>query len=282
VHYDLASYYAMAGRAADALGQLDSTGHLTTRQAMTVGALLYEHPELYDTLFRPDEHVAHYRALADRHAGPVLELACGTGQLTVPLARLGRPVVGLDSASPMLAVARQRAANAGLDMRFIEADMRTFDLGQRFTLIFVARNSLLHLHSAADFAACFAAVRRHLAPNGVFAFDVFNPDVRMLARPPVERFFVMRAPSETYGELTVEATSDYDAATQVNRATWFISGPGRADAWIMPLHLRSIFPQELPLLLASNGFELSSRAGDLGGGAFTSASPRQVCVCATL
>jgi hypothetical protein len=91
----------------------------------------------------------------------------------------------------------------------------------------------------------------------------------------------MRVASEAYGELRVEATSDYDAASQVNRATWYISTPERRDAWVTPLHLRSIFPEELPLLLAAGGLRLLSRAGDLTGAAFTSASSRQVCLCET-
>jgi SAM-dependent methyltransferase len=241
--------------------------------------MLYDHAEVYDALFRPEGHAAHYGALAERHAGPVLELACGSGQLTVPLARPDRRVVGLDVSCAMLASARKRAEAADAVIEFVEADMRDFDLGERFSFIFVARNSLLHLHAATEFITMLAAVRRHLAPDGVLAFDIFNPDVRLLARPAGERAFVMRAPSEAYGELKVEATSDYDSASQVNRATWYISTPGHPDRWVAPLHLRSIFPEELPLLLAAGGFRLRSRVGDLRGGTFTSASPRQVCVC---
>jgi SAM-dependent methyltransferase len=242
--------------------------------------MLYDDPDLYDELFRPEAHAAHYGALAERHPGPVLELACGSGQLAVPLARGGRRVVGLDASRPMLDAARRRAASAGAGVELVEADMRTFELGERFGLIFVARNSLLHLHTAADLAAALGAARRHLAPGGVFAFDVFNPDVRLLARPAGERAFVMRAASAAYGELTVEATTDYDAASQVNRATWYVSTPDHPDRWVAPLHLRSIFPEELPLLLAAGGLHLQSRAGDLRGAPFTSASARQVCVCA--
>lgn len=242
--------------------------------------MLYEQPDVYDALFHPDGFVEHYAALAEQHPGTVLELACGTGQLTVPLARTGRRVIGLDASRPMLDAAGKRAASVGATVEFVHGDMREFDLGVTFGLIFIARNSLLHLSTASDFAATLSAVRRHLAPGGVFAFDVFNPDVRILARAPGERTFVMRAPSERHGEITVEATSDYDAATQVNRATWYISTPGHPDRWVTPLHLRSIFPQELPLLLAASGFRLLGRAGDLQGGPFTSASARQVCVCA--
>jgi SAM-dependent methyltransferase len=241
--------------------------------------MLYDHPELYDALLPPGGHAAYYAALADRQPGAVLELACGSGQLTVPLAGPGRPVVGLDRSRPMLDAARRRAAAARAQVEFVEADMRAFDLGRRFHLIFIARNSLLHLSGAPDFQALFAAVRGHLAPGGLFAFDVFNPDVRLLARPAGERFPLMRVASEPYGELTVEAAHDYDAATQVNRATWYISTPARRDAWVTPLHLRSIFPEELLLLLAAGGFRLLSRAGDLTGAAFSSASPRQVCIC---
>lgn len=173
----------------------------------------------------------------------------------------------------------RRAATAGAAVEFVEGDMRGFDLGVACGLIFIARNSLLHLTTASEFAETLAAVRRHLAPGGVFAFDVFNPDVRILARSPGERAFVMRAHSERYGELTAEATSDYDAATRVNRATWYISTPDHRDRWVAPMHLRSIFPQELPLLLAASGFRLLQRMGDLNGGPFTSSSARQLCVC---
>lgn len=241
--------------------------------------MLYDHPEVYDALFRPEGFVEHYAALAERHPGPVLELACGSGQLTVPLARPGRRVVGLDVSQPMLAAARQRADAAGAAVEFVEGDMRAFELGERYGLVVVARNSLLHLHTAADLGAVLGAVRRHLAPGGALAFDVFNPDVRILARPAGERAFVMRVATEAYGELTVDATSDYDAASQVNRATWYISAPGHPDRWVAPLHLRSIFPQELPLLLVAGGFRLRSRAGGLRGEPFASSSPRQVCVC---
>jgi hypothetical protein len=103
--------------------------------------------------------------------------------------------------------------------------------------------------------------------------------VAALARPTGERFEVMRVPSAPYGEPTVEATNDYDPASQVNRATWFISTATSRDGWIAPLHLRSIFPQELLALLAASRFRLIRRDGDHRGGPFTGNSPRQVCQC---
>ena len=243
--------------------------------------MLYENPDLYDTLLpvSPREP-GFYTALARAQAGPVLELACGSGQIAVPIAATGASIVGLDLSPEMLAAARRRAESASAQIEFVEADMRDFDLGRRFSLVFVARNSLLHLSTQDDFAAFFSAVRRHLAPEGILAFDIFNPKLQLLTRPSGERFELMRVASETYGELTVDATDDYDRASQVNRATWFISTPTQRDAWVAPLHLRSIYPQELLALLGSNGFRMIRRDGDYSGGTFTSASPSQVCQCA--
>ena len=245
--------------------------------------MLYENPDLYDTLLpvSPRE-LSFYTTLARAQTGSVLALACGSGQLAVPIAASGVSLVGLDRSAEMLAAARRRAESASAPIEFVHADMRGFDLGRRFSLIFVARNSLLHLSTQDDFTGFFSAVRRHLTPDGVLAFDIFNPSLQILMQPRGQRFPVMKVASETYGELTVESTGDYDRASQVNRATWFISTPSQRDAWTAPLHLRSIYPQELLPLLGSNGFRLIRRDGDYAGGAFTSASLSQVCQCAPL
>jgi SAM-dependent methyltransferase len=242
--------------------------------------MLYQNPDLYDALLPVSENQLNfYATLAQRHRGATLELACGSGQLIVPIAAQSTPAFGLDNSQEMLTAGRRRAHAAGARVEFVQADMRGFELGRQFALIFIARNSLLHLSEQDEFAALFTAVRRHLSPDGVFAFDIFNPKLSMGCRPSTERFAVMSTPSPLYGEITVEATCDYDTVSQVNRATWFISTAKQRDAWVAPLHLRWIFPQELCSLLAANGFRLESRDGDYSGGDFTSASQLQVCQC---
>ncbi len=240
---------------------------------------IYDHPALYDALLPVGAHLPYYVELSRQTSGDVLELACGTGQLTVPVASAGLPIVGIDTSAPMLNAAKERAAAARVSVQFSLGDMRSFDLGRQFGLIFIARNSLLHLHSTEDILAAFAMVRRHLAPEGIFAFDIFNPNVRVLASPAGQRFAVFQVETESFGTLSVEGTNDYDSATQVNRGHWYVSAQGKPDVWSFPLALRSIFPQELPLLLAAAGFQLKSRAGDLDQTPFGSTSRLQVCLC---
>ena len=239
----------------------------------------YDHPDLYDTLLPVGAHLPFYADLARQQAGAVLELACGTGQITVPIALNGHPTVGLDLSRAMLDVATKRAAAANAAVEFVEGDMRDFALGREFDCIFIARNSLLHLLSTADLLAAFAAVRRHLAPDGVFAFDIFNPSARLLARPAGQRFPTMEVSAPQFGSLSVEASSDYDSATQVNHGIWYISTQDKRDAWVVPLVLRSIFPQELPLLLSAAGLELVSRFGELPDAPFVAGSRIQLCLC---
>jgi SAM-dependent methyltransferase len=239
----------------------------------------YDYPDLYDELLPVGAHVPFYADVARQQAGAVLELACGTGQLTIPIALQGLPTVGLDQSSAMLGVAKRRASAVSASVAFLQGDMRDFALGRDFNLIIVARNSLLHLLSTVDLLAALTAVRRHLAHDGVFAFDVFNPDVSLLGRPPGQRFPVMEVNTTRFGPLSVETTHDYDSATQVNRATWYISAPDRRDAWAVPIVLRSIFPQELPLLLSAAGLELISRFGDLSRAPFGPRSRMQICLC---
>ena len=103
----------------------------------------------------------------------VLELGCGTGRVTIPIAQAGVEVVGIDNARAMLDVARRKAAAAGLDIRWLTADMAAFRLDQRFGLVIVPFRSFLHLLTEADQLACLSCVHEHLLPGGRFALNFF-------------------------------------------------------------------------------------------------------------
>ncbi|MGZ4587061.1 MAG: class I SAM-dependent methyltransferase, partial [Mycobacteriaceae bacterium] len=123
----------------------------------------YSDARLYDRLFPGNEPaVDFYRAEADRQGGCVLELGCGTGQKLIPIASDGHPCTGLELSSDMLTEAQRKADERALAVEWVQGDMRDFDLGRRFDLVFIAANSLLHLHEAADLLSCFRSVRAHL------------------------------------------------------------------------------------------------------------------------
>jgi SAM-dependent methyltransferase len=237
---------------------------------------------MYDRLFAGGEAaVDFYRAAADRHGGRVLELGSGTGRKLIPIAADGHPCTGLELSAEMLAEAQRQASDRGAGVEWVLGDMRDFELGRTFDLVIIAANSLLHLLHAADLLSCLSSVRAHLAPGGRLLFDVFNPDVHLLAAADGVRRTrdALSFVDPDRGAVRVEVAETYDAAAQVTRATWYFSTDSEPDFVVAPLELRSIFPQELPLLLALGGFRLVERYGDWSRRPFTSDSATQVCVC---
>lgn len=241
----------------------------------------YENARLYDLMFgTAAPKVDFYLAQARRAGGRILELACGTGTILLPIASAGIPAVGLDVSVPMLSEAQRKAKDLGLDIEFVHGDMRSFELDGRFDLIFVASNSLLHLYESAEIVTCFQTVARHLSPAGRFVFDVFNPSVQLLADADGARRHCESFQDPERGEVRVDVARTYDASAQVTREVWYFSASSEPDFLVAPLEIRSIFPQELPLLVSAGGLRLLDRHGDFAGNAFAADSPQQVCVCA--
>lgn len=240
---------------------------------------LYEAADLYDLVHLGPwkGEVEFYLRQARRWGRRALELASGTGRLTVPLAAQGLAITGLDLSPAMLARAQARAAAAGAAIRLVQADMRDFDLGERFDLIFIPINSLGHLLTRPDVEACFHCVRAHLAPPGRFVVDVFNPSLAILGRDP-GRWYEVGEYTDAQGErVRLIEQNRYDPATQVNHIVWrFEADDGRRTEH--RLTMRQFFPQELDALLAYNGFALEAKYGQYGEGEFHSGSTQQLIV----
>src|SRR5215470_2183290 len=235
--------------------------------------LLYSEPELYDMLFPSAEGRARVQdearreriALSElfyleeaRKGGPVLELACGSGRLTIPIAQCGIEIAGADSSPTMLEKARAKAAAAGVAIDFFAADMRDFARPERFALIFIAGNTLQHLLAPGDLSRCFTCVRRQLLPGGRFAFDVAVPDIRQLAKDSGQRHPVMQVEHPLRGLITLEETATYDATSKIRDVVWYLSGPDTPDFRVINFRLRMVFPADVEQALEAAGFCLDT------------------------
>ncbi|MEW6750032.1 MAG: class I SAM-dependent methyltransferase [Candidatus Latescibacterota bacterium] len=246
---------------------------------------LYANGRRYDAIFGPGVEVADapkvafWVSQADRCGDPVLELACGTGALALPLARAGHRVTGLDNAPAMLQEARRKADAAGLCVEWVEADMRAFDLGRRFAFVFLAHNALCHVLTRADFRAFAGCVRRHLAPQGRFLVDVFVPNVELLVPRPGQRSeFAEYDDPDGGGHVVVTHSYVYEPDTQVKRITLHYRLTDGREA-TGRLDLRMFFPQELDALLEANGLAVERKWGASDGSPFIATSGRQLVLC---
>lgn len=175
---------------------------------------------LYD-VFPFDADVPFYTALAAAEGGRVLEVACGSGRIVVPLARACRRVVGLDASPHMLSLARAKLVAAGLDsperVRLIEADMRAFALGETFDLAIIAVKSFAYLTERADQLRSLQAVADHLRPGGVLAVDLLHPSPEWLSARPgsLNQDLVQHTPELGATVARTETTVSTDLARQV-------------------------------------------------------------------
>lgn len=157
------------------------------------------------------EDVDFYVELAREADGPVVELAVGTGRVAIPVAEsTGRRVIGIDASSAMLAIARERAAAAEVELELHHGDMRDLELAEPAALVYCPFRSLLHLPTWADRRRVFERVSATLAPGGRFAWNAFVFDHRVAARldghPQDEplRHFVRYTPTDNRIVLDVE------------------------------------------------------------------------------
>jgi SAM-dependent methyltransferase len=120
------------------------------------------------------EDVDFYVELAREADGPIVELAVGSGRVAIPVAeRTGKPVLGIDSSPAMLALARDGAAAAGVDLELREGDMRELALDEPAALVYCPFRALLHLPTWADRRRVFERVATALRPGGRFAWNAF-------------------------------------------------------------------------------------------------------------
>jgi ubiquinone/menaquinone biosynthesis C-methylase UbiE len=245
---------------------------------------LYENSWLYDLIHdkAPDGiEVSFYERQIEKYGSPVLELACGSGNYLVTLSQNDVEISGLDISDNMLHAAERRAENQDIETNLINADMRDFDLGQKFALIFIAGNSLQHLNTYEDVRMCFESVKRHLEPDGRFIVEVFNPSLSLLNRPPDERFFVGEYKTEN-GWVVLSENVRYDAATQINHLNWHYKNQFMKEEQTGSFTKRQFFPQEFDLLFALNGFRVEHKFGNFDETEFSSHSPKQIVVAGLL
>lgn len=142
-----------------------------------------DYADFYDwenaqTLDRRD--VKFWQKMAVRAHGPILELGCGTGRVTIPIARTGARIIGVDRSSEMLghAVTRSRRMRSRARPAWLRGDIRSlpFRKSARFDLVMAPYGILQSLVRESDLKATLASVSRVLARGGIFGVDLV-PDL---------------------------------------------------------------------------------------------------------
>ncbi len=135
----------------------------------------------YDRIMAETDYEAwcgFYKAAFEKYGVSVrriLDLACGTGSITVPLAAAGYDVTGIDLSSDMLALAQEKADAARVRIRFSEQNIALFDAGRGYDAAICSFDGYNYLTKSADVISSFARVYETLNGGGLFIFDVSTP-----------------------------------------------------------------------------------------------------------
>lgn len=229
---------------------------------------------------RSAPRIAFYCELAKTIDGPILEIACGSGLVTLPVAAQGLDVTGVDLARPMLEHARKKAEAQNLSIRWVEADARSFDLGRQYQFIFITGNAFQAFLRREDQEELLDSVKRHLLPDGVFAFETRNPSGHDLRNQPEEEFEYSYQSVEGH-QVSVSYTQLYDPVTQIMYWTSYRRWGNGERAHTKETHIACRFthPQELEALLHYNGFEILKQFGNWDREELSAASPSIISIC---
>ena len=125
-----------------------------------------------------------YLDLAAQSRGPILEVACGTGRVTIRIARKGIEICGVDNSLAMLEVLRVNLARESDQVRqrvsVHEGDMRNFRLDRKFPLVMIPFRPMQHMFTVEDQVAALKTAAAHLTGDGILAFDVFYPKFELI------------------------------------------------------------------------------------------------------
>jgi SAM-dependent methyltransferase len=240
---------------------------------------------LYDLdHFDYDDDLDLYENFARRGDGPSLELGAGSGRVALHLAREELDVVALDASPVMLDRLRARLEETiASRVRVVEGDMRSFDLGERFDLVYCPLFTFEHLVETEDRIAALRCAEAHLAPGGLFVAGLRPLSVVDWA--PGDHPMTVRGTrvDPDSGDTIVKMASvRASGATQTTTTTYIFDrtpkGGGQLRRRVMDVTMRATGQPEAELMLRAAGLRLQQVYGAPDLSPFTDDSDSMIIV----
>lgn len=229
------------------------------------------------------EDLELFSELADETGGPIFDVGCGSGRVTLHLAQQGHRIVGLDNSKVMLTRGQQKLEKlpkAKNLITFIHGDALKTELSERFKLIIVSYNSFMHFGEMADQLTALRHFQTMLDDDGLLVIDLPNAGEAFGAQDygaiVLERSFTE---PETGHTVMQQSVSSIDRATQHLFITWIydeLMENGAVHRTLAPLRLRYVFASEMELMLEAAGLQCVELYGDYQRTPFEDGCPRMI------
>jgi SAM-dependent methyltransferase len=224
-----------------------------------------DYSEYYDFAHSQKDDIPFFLDYARKCGSPILELACGTGRLLIPIAQTGYNITGIDLSLNMLSICRERVNNLGLSGRvsLVEANMTNYELPEkRFSLAYVPLRSFTHLYTQEEQLSCLHTTYAHIRPGGLFIVVVFALNFSVLAKDSEETFRVLKEFDLPGGRHVVQSQrfARHDRANQILYFEFKFQEKDSAGKIVrektVPMNMRYTLRYELQLLMERAGFDV--------------------------
>ena len=244
----------------------------------------YDDPKAYDSENETyKEDFPFLMKWAAKIGGTIIDLACGTGRVTIPLANKGYKLIGVDIHKGMLGEARNKSANPHLPIEWIEQDCTNLHLNVKSKFIYTVGNSFQHFLSNNEQDRLLDAVNRHLEMDGIFIFDTRFPSAEELLQPSTEEYWKTYIDNDTMNKVDVYTISKYESLTQIQHYTTIRRMQNNTGEILEEkrtnISLRYVYPREMERILSVNGFEILHLYQDWNETPITAECTQMVYVC---
>jgi ubiquinone/menaquinone biosynthesis C-methylase UbiE len=224
-----------------------------------------------------------YTELAGETGGPILDMGCGSGRVTLPLAKQGHRIVGVDNSQVMLSRGQRKIdqfPKAKPLVTFIHGDALQTELKEQFKLIIVSYNSFMHFGEQSDQLTALRHFQTMLDDDGLLVIDLPNAGEAFGAQDygaiVLERSFIE---PETGHLVMQQSVSSIDRVTQHLFITWIydeMMDDSAVHRTMAPLRLRYVFAGEMDLMLEAAGLHCVELYGDYQRIPFEDGCPRMI------
>lgn len=216
------------------------------------------------------DDISFYLEYASKLSGSILELACGTGRVTIPLANGGYNIWGIDLSKEMLYQLKVKMENLQEEVKqrihISQANMTNFELGHEFSLIIIPFRSFQSLISEEQQKACLHTVHRHLSKDGHFIINVFKPyaqlDKSWIQPEALDWETVNPVTGNKVRRTHIRREIDLENQIIYPELIYYVTDQDGVEKKIVELlTLKYYYEEQIRKLIQSNGFKIVEEMG---------------------